>query len=111
MPRTLALVLVPVLIVAAVATLAAALEHEACFHPGPPVTRPEPSTARGEYCDAVNSATPWLSLTLGPVLLIAALAYLARRSPTVVAALTLAVCVLLLANAAVANSLAYSLTI
>lgn len=110
-PTPLTLVLVPVILVALLALLTATIEHKACFHPGPPVDRPEPSTPRGEYCSAVNSADPWVSLTAAPVAVMAALALMARRSPWLVGALTFAVCAALIANAIVASSLTYSLTI
>jgi hypothetical protein len=97
--------------VAGVAGLCAIATHQGCFHPGPPVSRPEPGTPRGEYCDALNAAYPWLSLTIVPGALMALAACGARKWPRVVAGIALFICLLLIANAAVANSLSYSLTI
>lgn len=111
-PTATMLVVIPVALVAVVALLTATLEHQACFHPGPPVKRPEATTPRGEYCSALNSAAPWFTLTVVPVAVMAALAFAARRrSPWLVATLTLIICAALVANAVVANSLTYSLTI
>jgi len=59
----------------------------------------------------VNATRPWLSLTLVPVVVTAFLAFLGRRRPHVVAVVTLLMCLLVIANAGVANSLTYSLTI
>jgi hypothetical protein len=108
---SLATILVPVIAVAFVAGLCAAFTHIGCFHPPPPVTRPNPSTPRGEYCSAINATRPWISLTAVPVLVTAALAFSARHHPRLVALGTLLVCLLLIANAGVANSLTSSLTI
>lgn len=108
---SLAAILVPVAIVAVVAGLCAAFTHLGCFHPPPPVTRPDPSTPRGEYCSAINAARPWISLTAVPVLVTAALAFSAHRHPRLVALGTLLICLVLIANAGVANSLTSSLTI
>jgi hypothetical protein len=94
--------------VALVAGICAAYTHAGCFHPPPPVTRPVPSTPRAEYCDVVNSVSPWFSLTAIPVLVTAGLAFLMRHRPRVVAAIALVVSVLLITNAGVANSLTYN---
>jgi len=108
---SLAAILVPVIAVAIVAGLCAAFTHLGCFHPPPPVTRPDPSTPRGEYCSVLNATRPWISLTAVPVLVMAALAFGARRHPRFVALGALLICLLLIANAGVANSLTSSLTI
>jgi hypothetical protein len=109
-PAPIALVIIPVVLVAIVALLTATLEHQACFHPGPPVDRPEAATPRGEYCSALNSAAPWVTLTVVPMAVMAVLAFATRRWPWLIATLTLLLCAALIANAVVANSLTYSLT-
>jgi hypothetical protein len=97
--------------VAVVALACAAGVHQACFHPPPPVDRPDPGTPRGEYCAAVLPWHPWLSLTLGPCLLVIALWMALPRRRVLVVGLAVAVCVALIANAAVVNSLESALTI
>jgi hypothetical protein len=44
---------------------AAAAVHTGCFHPPPPVTRPDPGTARGQYCRIIVPTHPWLSVIVG----------------------------------------------
>jgi hypothetical protein len=104
-------VLVAVGVVAVCAAICAAVVHAACFHPPPPVTRPEPGTPRGEYCRAVLPWKPWVSFTLGPVALMAVGGSLGRRRAWVLAMMTLLICGVLIANASVADSLEFAYTI
>lgn len=100
-----------VIFIAVVSGICAFLTHQGCFHPGPPVSRPVLGTARAEYCDAINGAHPWLSLTIIPCVVTGILAFILRRNVRWVLAVTLLVSLVVIANAAVANSLTYSVTI
>lgn len=104
-------VLVAVGVVAVCAAICAAVVHAACFHPPPPVTRPEPGTPRGEYCEAVVRWKPWVSLTLGPVALMVVAGSLGRRRAWVLAIMALVICGVLIANATVVDSLEFAHTI
>jgi hypothetical protein len=99
-----------VILVALVALCCAWAVHEACFHPPPPVTRPDGGTPRGGYCDAINATRPWLSLTLGPTLVMALIALSARRLPWLVLAVAVIICVAMITNAIVAHNLVSALT-
>jgi hypothetical protein len=97
--------------VAIVAVASAAALHQACFHPPPPVDRPDPGTPRGEYCAAILPWHPWVSLTVGPCVLLAALRLALPRRRTVTVGFALLLCVVLIANAAIVNSLQSAFTI
>jgi hypothetical protein len=99
-----------VLVVVVVGALSAIAVHRGCLHPPPPVVRPDPGTPRAEYCSAVIPTKPWILLTLAPcAFVVTAAAFIPRAR--VVALLTLAVCVILIANAFAANMLTSALTI
>jgi hypothetical protein len=97
--------------VAITAAICAAAFHNGCFHPPPPVGRPDPGTPRGQYCAALLPAKPWMSLTLGPcvLVLLAGVAAHPWRAPAVFIAG--AVCCAIVANAIVANTLVSALTV
>jgi hypothetical protein len=97
--------------VAAVAVACAAAIHNGCFHPPPPVTRPDPGTPRGEYCKVVVFGKSWALLVLGPCSLVLLAAAVFRRASWLVVSFALVVCLILLANAVAANSLTSALTI
>ena len=97
--------------VALIAGICAYGVHQGCFHPGPPVSRPGAGTPRGEYCSFVNPKAPWISLTLGPTILMALVGVGLRKHLRLLAAAALLIGLLLIANAAVANSLDFSTTI
>jgi hypothetical protein len=97
--------------VAATAAACAAGVHNGCFHPPPPVGRPDPSTPRGEYCRVVLSTKPWVLLIVGPSLLVLLAAAAARRNAFLVVSFAIVLCLILVANAIVANSLTSALTI
>lgn len=99
-----------VILVALVALCCAWAVHQACFHPPPPVTRPDGGTPRGGYCDAVNATRPWLSLTLGPTLAMTLIALSGRRLPWLVLAMAAIICAVMIANAIIANNLVSALT-
>jgi hypothetical protein len=98
-------------VVALVGAISAAASHNACFHPPPPVTRPDPGTPRGEYCGVLTPLHPWLALTIAPALLVAVLWLAAGRRLVPVVTLTLVLCVGLAANAIIVNNLTSALTI
>jgi hypothetical protein len=97
--------------VALVAVACAAAVHTACFHPPPPVSRPEGGTPRGDYCAAIDPWRPWISLTVGPCLLVAALWLGFSRHRLMVVGFAVALCVALCINAGIANQLVFSYTI
>ena len=101
-------VVLPMLFVAVWAAFCAALLHHGCFDISAPFPEPLPTTPRAGYCDSVNSMKPWLSLTLGPTVLVAVLAFANRGNPRRVAVFTFVICLALIVNAAVANSLSYN---
>jgi len=96
----LAAVLGGLIVVALAAGLGAVVFHKACFDPGPPVGRPVPGSQRAGFCSAVESTDPWLSLTLGPILIYLLLVAALRQRRlfwTGLAALALSVAVLSIA--------------
>jgi hypothetical protein len=99
----------PTLLTGIWSVFCAALVHHGCFDINQTFPTPIPITARAGYCDAINSATPWVSLTLVPTGLVAVLSWLNRSHPRRVALSAFVVCLLLVANATVANSLTYSI--
>jgi hypothetical protein len=103
------IVILPALFTGIWSVLCAALLHHGCFDISPPFPSPVPSTPRAEFCDSINSAIPWISLTVFPTALVAVLAWVNRRHPRRVALFALCVCLLLIANAIIANSLTYSI--
>jgi hypothetical protein len=105
------LVAVGALVVAVAAVAAAAGVHHACFDPPPPVIRPDPGTPRGEYCSAVLSAKPWITLTVGPTLLVLVASMAVRRRPWAIVAVATILATVLIADAIVANQLAAAQTI
>jgi hypothetical protein len=97
--------------IAICSVLCMALVHQGCFEISAPFPDPIPGTPRADYCDSVNSVTPWISLTLVPTALMGVIGWVCRGRPRLV---IIAVCVLsllLIANAILANSLTYSLTL
>ena len=97
-------------VVVAVGALCATAVHHGCFHAPPPVTVPDPGTARHSYCSAVHAAKPWIVITLIPVIVIVLAGFVAKTRRALVIC-TLVVCAILLANAIAANSLNAALTI
>jgi hypothetical protein len=96
---------------ALVGVVCAAAVHNGCFHPPPPVTRPDPATARGRFCAIVVPSHPWFSLTLGPTLVIVLIWLIARRRASVIAVGSLVLFLLLLTSAILANVLTFSATV
>ncbi len=86
------------------------LFENGCFDTHPAFAEPFPGSPRADYCDSVDSATPWLVLTLVPSMVVAVLAWANRGHPRRIAGITLAVAVLLTINAALANSLSFGAT-
>jgi hypothetical protein len=97
-------------IVVIVGGISAAAVHNGCFHPPPPVTRPDPGTPRANYCNAVIRTRPWISLTLGPLLVVAVTGVVTRRR-TAIVAVSLLICCIVIACAIIANTLTASLTV
>ena len=54
------------LTVAVTGALSAAAVHHGCFHSPPPVSVPDPGTARARYCSAVIPEQPWIMMVLLP---------------------------------------------
>lgn len=104
-------VITSVAFVALVSGLCAFFVHQGCFHPPPPVTRPDPTTARAGFCSAVQSSRPWLSLTLIPPIVVCGIAAAARGRNQIVLASVVVVCLGLVALATLANTLTSSLTV
>jgi hypothetical protein len=100
-----------VLAVAFVSVCCALAVHNGCFHTPPPVSRPDPGTPRASYCNALIPTQPWVSLTVGPCLLVTLVAWLSRRRLWLTAGFALLICALAIANAVVLNSLTWALTI
>lgn len=100
-----------IVLIAIVSVAAAAGVHHACFHPPPPVTLPDPGTARGKYCSAVLPTHPWLSLTLAPTLLAGLLSWPLRRHFWLLGALVLLIGTAVVVNAVIANGLNAAQTI
>jgi hypothetical protein len=105
------IVLAPMAFIAIWSVLCAVLVHHSCFDASTPFPQPIPGTARAEYCDSVNSAIPWVTLTLVPIALMGVIGWVCRRRPRLVIAGVFILSLLLIANATVANSLTYSLTL
>jgi hypothetical protein len=110
-PKVTGAVIVAVCLVGLVALACAYSVHVACFHPPPPVVRPDPTTARAGYCDAINATRPWISLTVVPILAMAILGFALRRWPWVIGTVAGLGCAALVANAIYANSLVSALTV
>jgi len=96
--------------VAAVGALCALAVHHGCFNPPPPVTVPDPGTPRAEFCSAVHARAPWIAMILIPVVLVGAAGAI-KGAGRLLSVLTFVVCLVLLANAILANSLTSALTI
>jgi 1,4-dihydroxy-2-naphthoate octaprenyltransferase len=92
--------------VAIVALSAAAAVHQGCFE-ATPFEPPVAGTPRAGYCDAINAAHPWLSLTIVPVLAMLGGGYLLRRRAWWVYLLAALLCAAVVGNALVANKLEY----
>jgi len=105
--RELALVAALVCLVALVAAISAYSVHVACFEPPIPYSRPAPGSPRAGYCDALQTARPWISLIVLPCLVMLAGGLLSRRRRRVAMALAVLICVVVAANAVVANNLDY----
>ena len=101
---------VALLAVAATGGLCAIAVHHGCFNPPPPVSVPDPGTARATYCSAVIPAKPWIVMVLVPCVFVV-LVGLVARTQRVLVVWTIITCVILIANADAANSLNAALTI
>jgi hypothetical protein len=82
-----------------------------CHHAGPPVSVPDPGTARAGFCSAVQGHVAWPLLALVPVVLGALALVLLRRSPRGSLAATLVLVAAAVAVAVVAAALPHALTI
>ena len=97
--------------IALIAGICAYAVHVACFEPPPPIVRPDPGTPRGEYCAFVDPKAPWVSLTLGPTLLMTLVGLVLRKHRRLLISATLLLALALVANAVVSNNLTSALTI
>lgn len=105
--RDLAVVVAPVLFMALWSAFCAMLVDHACFDIEPVVAEPLPGTPRAGYCGAVGE-TRWLTLTVGPTLLMGVIGWVWQRHPRRVLVAMIILSLLLIANAVVANTLTYS---
>jgi hypothetical protein len=96
--------------VAGVGTLCALAVHHGCFNTAPPVSVPDPGTPRAHYCSLVHAQESWIAMVLIPVVLAGVVGAI-KGAGRLLAVLTFAVCVVLLANAILASSLTSALTI
>jgi hypothetical protein len=110
-PERIAVVVLTAFIVGAVATLCAALVHQACFHSSPVFDRPEPGTPRAHYCSAASPGAAWVILIAVPTACAVGALPLLRLRVGAFWAVIAVLCVLMFANAWVASSLAFSSTI
>jgi hypothetical protein len=94
----------PLLLVGVFGGYCSVLVHDACFHPPPPVSLPEPGTPRNHYCSAVVPEKPWILMVIAPcaIVLLTGLV-VPRKGVAFIVAVVL--CVVLVANAIVANDL------
>ncbi len=88
----------------------AALTHQVCADPGPPVDHPEPGTALASYCTSADVIHPWL-LTLLPTAIAALGIAVVRRRRLPSAIVVIVVLALTLANVLVVGRLTYAYTI
>lgn len=105
------LLVVAVAVVGVVAWIGAASVDDACHRTGPPVMRPVPGTPRAGYCDALDSFGLVPTLILVPTALAAAAAFALRSRPRIALGVSVAISVLVIANAIIAGSLEYSVTV
>lgn len=94
----------------AIVALSAAAVHQGCSE-ATPFEPPIAGTPRAGYCDAINGAHPWLSLTIVPALAMLGGGFLVRRRAWAVYLLAALLCAAVIANALVANNLEYSVNI
>jgi hypothetical protein len=104
-------VVVAVLGVVVLAVMCALLAHHSCTHAPPPVERPEPGTARADYCGVVDHGVPWLAALVAGILTGSALLLVRRCGPPAVAVVTVLLCLACLAVPIVAGSLESGYTI
>ncbi|MGZ8632865.1 MAG: hypothetical protein ACXWZZ_03290 [Solirubrobacteraceae bacterium] len=96
---------------ACVAVICALAVHHACTDPGPPVSRPEPGTARAGDCATVDAGALRALIVIPAVTVVAAAAVALRRRPWWAVIVTGLVAVALMASAIVASSLTFAYTI
>jgi hypothetical protein len=87
------------------------LTRHGCLHPGPPVSVPDPGTARAGFCSAIGGEVPWLLVLGAPCAIVAASALFWRGSHRGLLLIAILVWIAQIGVAGAANSLAYSLTI
>jgi hypothetical protein len=96
---------------ALIGAVCALFTRHGCLHPGPPVSAPEPGTARAGFCSAVGGGSPWLLMVLAPCAIVGMAALAWRGSPRGLFLMAITVWVAQIAVAGIANSLTYSVTI
>lgn len=97
-------------IVVGVAILSALSLHHSCVHPPPPVSVPDPGTPRAEFCEAADTAVPWLQVSLS-VFAYALVVVTSRMRPTWSFAAAILVCGVNVLLALLAGSLDAARTI
>jgi hypothetical protein len=70
-----------VALVAFVSVVSALIVHSACTDPGPPVSRPEPGTARAGYCATADDGVLRAVIVTAAVVAVALAAAPLRRRP------------------------------
>lgn len=100
----------PLLLVGIFGGFCSLLVHEACLNASPPLPVAEPGTPRGRYCSAVIPEKPWILMLIAPCAIVLLTGLLVpRKGVAFIVALVL--CLVLVANAIVANDLTASTSI
>lgn len=97
------------ILVGAIAAVSALEVHKACFEAFP-FAKPEDGTPRADYCSVLSKSRPWLSLTLLPLMLMAAAGLVVLRTtekrwPLILLAVVVVLGVV--GNAVIANQLRF----
>ena len=96
---------------ALIGAVCALFTRHGCLHPGPPVSAPEPGTARAGFCSAIGGGTPWLLIIFAPCAIVGIAAIAWRGSHRGLLLLVILVWIAQIAVTGMANSLTYSMTI
>jgi hypothetical protein len=103
--------LILVVLVACVGVVCALAVHHGCGDPGPPVGRPDPGTPRAQYCGTMDRPGWRLAVVVLAAAAVIGAAVIARRRRLWTIVATTVIAIVLVANAIVATSLTFALTI